>query len=665
RLSVPTAFAFDRHARVIAAQPGIDSDRAEYYAYDATGTIVGRRREAITEDFREDTLVRSAGGLPRQIGRYRLRYSADRRLAEVHETTRGGPRDASERIVARYAHDALGQRIRKTVFSAGNESLAAARSTQFLWDSYRLVGEVAEEQGSPRLKRRYVYAHGVPVAILDYPAGRQLATQGAPLSEALRALRELLGGTAPQVRYIHANEIGTPTAVTDESGRVVWRAAHTLYGEARVTVAAVGNGDFTLNLRLPGQYHDAETGWHDNVLRTYDPRRGQYLEPDPLGPHPLTRPYAYAANDPLRYADPLGLILFAFDGTGNDESSRTNVFWLKEAYEDNDSAPIAGSDLPYYVEGVGTKWYLLGDDALAYTLTPKVRRQLDLLDSYVRAKFDHETRVQGKPVIPASPLLITLDVIGFSRGAAAARDFVNEVIARRNKAYYRDLVGGACVGVQIRFLGLFDTVLSQQINGTLSLGIPASQIGQVAHAVAANEHRALFPLESAESSYGDRGLGTNVIERGFVGAHADIGGGYTVEDGGDLSDVALNWMHQQAVAAGVPMAPLRAEQRAITRPIVHDESRVWPWNVPPFSGGTDDREVRYPDQVQQQRNADFEGMNHAESLAYLITDPVETPPPNHYQDGTAPTPAASNRIGLVDIARYQEWLARNYGLFFD
>ncbi|TAH48607.1 MAG: hypothetical protein EYC67_04910, partial [Betaproteobacteria bacterium] len=54
RLSVPTAFAFDRYARVIAAQPGIDSDRAEYYAYDATGTIVGRRREAITEDFRED-----------------------------------------------------------------------------------------------------------------------------------------------------------------------------------------------------------------------------------------------------------------------------------------------------------------------------------------------------------------------------------------------------------------------------------------------------------------------------------------------------------------------------------------------------------------------------------------------------------------------------------
>ncbi|MBS0544557.1 MAG: DUF2235 domain-containing protein, partial [Proteobacteria bacterium] len=409
-----------------------------------------------------------------------------------------------------------------------------------------------------------------------------------------------------------------------------------------------------------------ETGWHDNVLRTYDPRRGDYLEPDPLGPHPLTQPYAYAARDPLRFADPLGLILFAFDGTGNDESSRTNIYWLMEAYDDNDNASIANSDRPYYVEGVGTKWYQLGDRALAYTLKSKVESQLQTLNQYVKAKFDDETRVKGSTITPQSPLLITLDVIGFSRGASAARDFVNEVIARRNQSYYRDLVGGACVSVQVRFLGLFDTVLSKQINGVVSLAVPASEIGHVAHAVAANEHRALFPLESAESSYAGRGLGANVVERGFVGAHADIGGGYLVEDGSDLSDVALNWMYQQAVAAGVRMKPLEVAQRSISDPVVHDESRVSPWNVVPLNGFDNDRQVHYPDEVREQRSADFAGMNHAEALTYILPYPDEPPLPNPYEDGNVPfAQRPSKRVGLVDINLYRDWLAQTYGLSFE
>jgi RHS repeat-associated protein len=39
----------------------------------------------------------------------------------------------------------------------------------------------------------------------------------------------------------------------------------------------------TLNLRLAGQYYDAETGLHDNWHRTYNPGTGRYLQPDPLG----------------------------------------------------------------------------------------------------------------------------------------------------------------------------------------------------------------------------------------------------------------------------------------------------------------------------------------------------------------------------------------------
>lgn len=45
-----------------------------------------------------------------------------------------------------------------------------------------------------------------------------------------------------------------------------------------------GNGvPFSLAVRFPGQYADAETGWHYNMFRTFDPATGRFIEPDPIG----------------------------------------------------------------------------------------------------------------------------------------------------------------------------------------------------------------------------------------------------------------------------------------------------------------------------------------------------------------------------------------------
>lgn len=653
-----TTYAFDPHDRLIAAQSNTGRADVEYYAYDARGHMLGRSVQGITNDLRTESDARTPGGLPLRADTRLLHYGADRRLAEVRASSTG---DAG-RVVAHYDYNAFGQRIRKRVFNS-RDSRSQVESTQFLWDAYRLVGEVEESSAGLKLSRRYIHAQGVPVALIDYPGGRSLSAPSGGLSGVLQALWQLLIGKTPQVHYIHANEIGTPTAVTNADQHVVWRGTHTLYGETTSILTADTTKPFPMNLRLPGQYYDTETGWHDNVLRTYDPRRGQYLEPDPLGPHPLTRPYAYAAGNPLMYADPLGLILFAFDGTNNDESSRTNIYWLREAYDDNDPTGVGRSGRPYYVEGVGTDWYAWGDAVLAYQLKSKVKRQLDSLDNYVRAKWDDETQQQNRSFSSTAPLLITLDVIGFSRGAAAARDFVNEVVSRRDSGYYPDLIGGGCVDVKLRFLGLFDTVLSVQINGTIALAIPSSEIGYVAHAVAANEHRPRFPLESAATSYAGQGDAPNVTERAFIGAHADIGGGYTVEDGGDLSDVALNWMYQQAVAAGVPMEPLRNAQLKVTNPILHDESVVWPWNTLALNGGLNDREVRYPDVVVKQRSAELDGMTYPDSHTFFTPLPSVPVVPDPIVEGVAvPTPIPSNKVGMVDMERYGEWLGRTFNL---
>src|SRR3546814_17487584 len=86
--------------------------------------------------------------------------------------------------------------------------------------------------------------------------------------------------------------------------------------------------------RLPGQVFDLATGWHDNLLRTYLPKWGHYAEPDPLGPVPGNQALGYAAQQPKRHADPLGLLLFAFDGPRNSPATQSNVWKMSQAYLD-------------------------------------------------------------------------------------------------------------------------------------------------------------------------------------------------------------------------------------------------------------------------------------------------------------------------------------------
>jgi RHS repeat-associated protein len=58
---------------------------------------------------------------------------------------------------------------------------------------------------------------------------------------------------------------------------------------------------------LAGQYYDDETGLHYNYHRYYDPKTGRYFTPDPIGLAGGINLYAYVANNPINYFDPLGL----------------------------------------------------------------------------------------------------------------------------------------------------------------------------------------------------------------------------------------------------------------------------------------------------------------------------------------------------------------------
>jgi RHS repeat-associated protein len=659
-LNVSTGFGYDRLGRLVAAQPLQDaaSPQApaaaaalEYYAYDALGTTLGRRVAGDDQDFRNLAIERSAGGLPQRIGNRTLAYSADRRLTEVHE---------AGRPLARYRHNAYGERIGKSDL---------ARETEFLYFRQQLVAETMPNRPD-LLARRYVYAHGVPVAVIDYPQGQALRAESdwtnGSMTRAVSlayALIDTVTGRAPRVAYVHANEIGTPVAVTDAAQKVVWRAQYRVYGEANVVNAVASpispRVTYALNLRLPGQYWDAETGWHDNYLRTYDPMRGQYLEPDPLGPvggSSGTQPFSYVNHNPLIYADPLGLILFAFDGTRQTAEGQTNVWHFLNHYDGNDDLDeqILGSERGYYMPGPGSGWDYWLDAGIAYSLRGRIDDQLARLDRHVRQKFQLESA--RRSITRDDPMVLTVDVVGFSRGATAARDFANQVISRRDAGYYRNLAGvdGGCVRIEFRFMGLFDTVRATTLH-SFNLNIPTA-VGYAAHAVAVNEHRHLFPVESIEESFADIGFSSNRIERGFVGAHSDIGGGYTNIDGGDLSDVALNWMVRQAQHAGVQMLALGAELRTVSNPIVHDERRTLGWRLLGSDPPTGDRVVRYPmasdapNPLPHQAEAPIAGLNTAEAEQFIVDR-------NDF--------IFDIRAAQVDMVRYAQWLRSNYGIYLN
>ncbi|ATV55628.1 hypothetical protein CTM53_11535 [Prevotella intermedia] len=172
---------------------------------------------------------------------------------------------------------------------------------------------------------------------------------------------------------------------------------------------------------------------------------------------------------------------------------------------------------------------------------------LGMSDTGVNAKIERAcwliTRVVSKVCQGEKKLLknLTLDVYGFSRGAASARSFISTIYSlnkereKNSEDFQVSLSQWLSMydfytkktNITIRFLGLFDTVSSYGYNfnddvNDLQLRIPTFSpcVKRVIHLVAADEYRKNFSLTDI-SSAGNRGR--EII---LPGAHSDIGGGY-------------------------------------------------------------------------------------------------------------------------------------------
>ena len=201
----------------------------------------------------------NATGAPIQRGQLRYEYDAKEQLTALYR---------DEQLLARYAYNGFGERIRKVVYSQGRRPTI----TYFLYSGSTLVAE-ADESGEITAQYQYLEDHR-PVLMLQ----------------------------GKQAFVIHTDHLGTPRVVSDEQGEIRWQASYTPFGKAIIT-----QSDVNLPLRFPGQYADAESGTHYNYLRDYDPELGRYLRSDPIGLGGGLNTYAYVAGNPLGAIDPLGL----------------------------------------------------------------------------------------------------------------------------------------------------------------------------------------------------------------------------------------------------------------------------------------------------------------------------------------------------------------------
>ncbi len=215
------------------------------------------------------------------------------------------------------------------------------------------------------------------------------------------------------------------------------------------------------------------------------------------------------------------MALYAFDGTWNvdeiEEGKETNVLRFCKTLSPDYNV--------FYQEGVGTKAGFIGKVLGGMTGLggrPRIRDAHERMERYL-AEGDQ-----------------TIDIIGFSRGAALALHFANDIWEAR-------------VGVSIRFVGLWDVVASfglpgNDLNINWHLTLPPN-VQHCYHAMALDERRGNFSLTRVRVQKDGPAADGRLQEVWFRGVHSDVGGGQCL----GLSSIALCWMLRRAQECGLPV----------------------------------------------------------------------------------------------------------------
>ncbi|UCP00458.1 type VI secretion system tip protein VgrG [Metapseudomonas lalkuanensis] len=230
-----------------------------------------------------------------------------------------------------------------------------------------------------------------------------------------------------------------------------------------------------------------------------------------------------------------------FSTTPNNSygNAPSNVALLFDLYADNASIAMQPeAQVGYvkaYLEGIGTTSE--GEDSLLGQATGQgetgVVRRVKQSPEIIEKRLNEFLLMNPGAKVSQ----VEFDIFGFSRGAAAARHFANEVLKPKGGELEQVLSAGQAglserfdwsADVQINFIGLFDTVAAindplrfdltpNDYNPGVNLYLPPGCARKVLQLTARDEQRWQFALNSVAPHHQE-------IE--LPGVHSDIGGGY-------------------------------------------------------------------------------------------------------------------------------------------
>ena len=329
-------YSYDNDDNIGAITDALDDTRSVYYGYDSNDrlsrTLLTAGTVATgTDTYSYATATNQLASIANASGTRSFGYDARGNLAS--ESRPGG-------ISATTTYDSYGRLtgyVRTDVgtlsfvYNGRDDRVAETSGTGTRHFVYDPDGRVLGEYGASAtdVKAEYVWARP-SVANDTTPFGGDDGTGGyMPLAVLTPDTTGVL-----VLNYVHGNHLGVPIVATDVNGAV-----------------ATTPNDY-LAPGFPGQSRTIADLYY-NRYRDYDPTTGRYIQADPIGLNGGQNNYVYAANNPISWSDPWGLLSNSppsqsASGATTPCGCRT-VRILVTSY--NDHGP--GSDWAYYKKHPG------------------------------------------------------------------------------------------------------------------------------------------------------------------------------------------------------------------------------------------------------------------------------------------------------------------------
>ncbi|MES2975768.1 MAG: RHS repeat-associated core domain-containing protein [Pseudomonadota bacterium] len=351
RAGSETSYSYDPNSNRLSAVDKVTSDIDLDGQFDEADDFVLTTGQSLNIDAASNkllgisqTVTKTRAGSTRSVVTTPITYSLDENSNLTSDGLRTFAYDESNRLAkvsltrdgeaarVNYLHNALGQRVFKSEVqaeqTAPNEEELGGSFIDWLRKNFKWLFMKASTNAS--VGTAYVYGDGeLPNwAILgEYDNG---SAAGAGRTEYIWL--PVPDGAIPVGMFrngklfaVHADHLGTPRLMTNESNTPVWQWPYSAFGNNKPTgilnatakpkqamtnepeMLKATNPQQELNLRMPGQYFDSETEWFANFWRSFVPRTGRYAQADPIGISGGWSRFGYADASPLILQDPRGL----------------------------------------------------------------------------------------------------------------------------------------------------------------------------------------------------------------------------------------------------------------------------------------------------------------------------------------------------------------------